>query len=441
MSDHFVSVKDLPTGGERFEVGKISRILFPLLAVGGVGLVLSAIIFLLPGEKGADMRASYAYSWLFAFQFFFTLVLGGLFWILLHNAINAGWGIAVRRLFEHLANMVPWLLLLALPLLLPSVREALWEWMGIHRESAKAVTGEAGFANLSETLRSQHHALLYEKYNYLNLTFWVLRFFLFFGILWFGAHYLRKRSLAQEKDGKFEHTFAARRFACGWLPLFAIAVTFSAVDWLMALDYTWFSTMWGVYLFAGSAQASMAVGILVLTLVRSQGYMKKVTTMEHYHLMGKLLFAFTVFWAYIAFSQFFLIWYANITEETKFYILRNSDGWNWVAIGFLLVGHFGVPFLLLLHVWLKKTPWLISMVCGWILLMHAVDIYWIIIPERGPSLTHGAEMGTKLGWLGDIVAFLTFAGILSYLFLRSLGKYSLYPWRDPRLQESINVSN
>src|SRR5690606_3269022 len=129
------------------------------------------------------------------------------------------------------------------------------------------------------------------------------------------------------------------------------------------------------------------------TLLRRAGYLKNVVTVEHYHLMGKLMLAFVIFWAYIAFSQFFLIWYANITEETKFFLMRNTGFWNGYTIAFLVIGHFFVPFVALLVQQTKKMPYVISGIAVWNLLMHAFDLYWIIAPERGPSLT--AHLGEE----------------------------------------------
>ena len=171
------------------------------------------------------------------------------------------------------------------------------------------------------------------------------------------------------------------------------------------------------------------------------GYLKKVVTAEHYHLMGKLLFAFTVFWGYIAFSQFFLIWYANITEETRFFLQRNTDFWNTYTILFLVVGHFFIPFLMLLIQQAKKNFIYICAAAIWTLCMHVLDVYWIIIPERGPSLTHGEVMTIPGAIWYDIIAFLAVGGIFGFCLLKQLGTASLFPCRDPRLDESLNVVN
>jgi hypothetical protein len=172
-----------------------------------------------------------------------------------------------------------------------------------------------------------------------------------------------------------------------------------------------------------------------------------VVTMEHYHLMGKLMHAFVIFWAYIAFSQFFLIWYANITEETKYFLIRNTEGWNIASIA-LVIMHFVLPFVVLLQQWLKKKPHLLSAVAIYMLLVHILDIYLIVIPERGISLgnidhaTFGDIAVTIKGaWLGDVLAFVTIGAGFVFFFLRALGQHALYPHRDPRILESANLSN
>ena len=416
MSDHGASLANLPIEGERVEVSKFSKIISASAVVGGIGLAVSLGIFLIGGE----MRESFAYSWLFACYYFFTICVGGLFFVLLHNASNSGWGIAVRRVMEHLANMLPYAFLLLIPILfLPTPRDALYEWMA---------------------LLGNGDAFLEAKAPYLTKGFFYLRILLYAISLCGIAYLLRKWSVGQDDTGDVKKTLLARRFSCGFIPIFAVASTFMGVDLLMGLDYTWFSTMWGVYLFAGSALSSMAVIILTVAALRNQGYLGRVVSIEHFHIMGKLMFAFIVFWAYISFSQFFLYWYAKVTEETKFYILRNTEGWHFVSL-FLVFGHFVVPFVFLLRQGAKKDLRQICAVAVWVLFVHMVDIYWIVIPERGPSLTGGVQLTIAGAVILDILAFLTVGGAMVWLFLRSLGKYSIYPARDPRLLESARLVN
>jgi len=480
------------------------------------GGIAGLIIFLgiaLASKSGDSLRTeSMAYSWLFAVVFFVSLAVGGLFWTLLHHATNSGWGTVIRRLMENLGSLIPFMLILGLPLIFPQFgfRDALWEWfpdrhaaieeagdraehdkgayVEARRSEIAAAQGKvkdaenvlAAQKNLTPGGKQHHvdaieqlknHATilaahdlseeavlkeledknfskinfgLFKKRGYLNESFWYVRYLLVLLALSGIIYTLRRWSLKQDKDGDPKWFLLMRKWSCGFLLPFAIAWTFLVFDWLMALDYTWYSTMWGVYLFAGAALNSMGVLVLVLTLLRKNGYFKNVITMEHYFLMGKLMLAFTIFWAYIAFSQFFLIWYANITEETKFFLTRNTSFWNTYTIAFLVVGKFFLPFTVLLFQKVKKVPVFLCAIALWNLFMHILDIYWIIIPERGPSLTRAAEkmlMVVPGAWIYDVLAFVTVGLIFGYLLLRQLGSASLYPCRDPRLDESLNVLN
>ena len=212
----------------------------------------------------------------------------------------------------------------------------------------------------------------------------------------------------------------------------------------MALDYSWFSTMFGVYVFAGSALSSMAVLILTALLLQKAGYLKKVVTEEHFHIMGKLTFAFTVFWAYVSFSQFFLYWYANIPEETRYFILRNTGNWNVLSIGLVFL-HFALPFLVLLRSDVKKKPKFMIILCIYILIVHFADVYHMIIPERGPSVglvvEHQAELWLNHSFWGDFLALGIVLSGFVFFFLRNLTSAALYPNRDPRILESANLHN
>ncbi|MEI6533937.1 MAG: hypothetical protein WCN98_01255 [Verrucomicrobiaceae bacterium] len=453
MSAHSITLDDLPRDGERLDLAKVSKLNGALLLSGIIGLGVSVLY--MTGILGAQRQAEFAYSWLFAFFFFFTISNGGIFWTMLQHLSNSGWSVTVRRLFENLGANVKWMALFALPfLLIPAIQDSLWEWMTIHKEAAHhaAENGQSTRDALHHMSESNPHLhVLVGKFGFLNITAWHVRAILYFAFLGGMITILRKWSIQQDKDGNFKHTFNSRAICAFPLLIYALAVTFSAVDWIMSMDFTWFSTMWGVYIFAGGAWGGMAMSILALTYVRSQGYLKKTVSMEHYHLMGKLLMAFTIFWGYIAFSQFFLIWYANITEETRFFLLRNTSGW-WHLSNILVWGHFVITFVILLSAGRKKVPDTMNWVCAWVLLMHVVDYYWLIIPERGPSLTSGAN-ALRLGyhgdpllwlpgaWLGDVAAFIGIGGICGWAFLRRLSKASLYPCRDPRLLESIVAIN
>jgi len=483
---HFVTSKDIPANGEHLDKGVAGKLKVVSLAVFVLGALASGYLLFVRNDQ---LHESFTYSWLFAFAFFLTLTLGGCFWVILHHVTNSGWGVAVRRLMENLGFVFPFMALMATPLMVPDVQEHLYEWMNEHRYAAKydvaaehlkkevhEITADdmkevkakikAGeldspksFASPSkDALYQSHNALLAAKKFYMNLPFWWGRIVAFFALLGAGIWFLRKKSIEQDTDPNpdCKRLILSRRASCIIMPIFAVSATFLAFDFLMALDFKWFSTMWGVYFFAGCAINSMAVLILTLTWLRGKGYLQTVASKEHYHIMGKLMHAFVIFWAYVSFSQFMLIWYAGITEETSYFLLRNTGVWNTVSIC-LVIFHFAVPFVFLLPHYVKKKTYLVVPVCIYLLFMHAVDLYHIVIPERGPSLSAMEKYGTLTGkadlskpielfashpaYLGDILAFVTVGAFFVFVFLRNLTSASLFPNRDPRILESANLHN
>lgn len=458
------------------------------------------------------MSNSASYSYLFAVMFGLTIGVGGLFWTILHHATNSGWGIVVRRQMENLAGIIPVVFILMIPFLCPQVRGDLWEWttkvesmkeyasknldaklaeevehwealeqnamalvkaeketltklelvsdQGIQQDriaEAEAILAEVQShvpteESVKKHLMKEYDGLLATKYfGYFNWS--IIRLILMAAIFVALSFAIRSWSLQNDKTGDIRYFLRCRYWSCGFIFPFVVAYTLVVIDLVMTLDYKWFSTMWGVYLFAGAALNSMALIIILVTWLRDRNTgFKNIVTMEHYHLMGKLMFAFCVFWAYIAFSQYFLIWYANITEETSFFLLRNSGSWQNLSI-FLVVGHFFIPFVILLWRPVKKIPKLIALVSLWNLFMHVIDMYWIVIPERGPSLT--ADSGHPTLWLNDaegkplmfatvgldILALVGVIGVLGFILLGIVKRSSLYPWQDPRLEESMNAIN
>lgn len=380
--------------------------------VGGrfLGLVGMAVVAFAAVFAGAvfDTR-QFAFSYLFAYTFFFTICMGGLFWTLVHHAVDAEWSVVVRRQLENIASLLVVMAILFIPLL--AVGPTLWKWM--QPENA-------------------HDPLLLEKAAYLNKPFFYARAIIYFVFFVVSSSFLRAFSIAQDSDGAPAYTILNRRVTFSSAIPFAVCLTFAAVDWLMGLDYHWFSTMWGVYIFAGTALSSMCVLVLIITALRAAGYLREVVTLEHYHIMGKLMISFTIFWAYIGFSQYMLIWYSNIPEETIYFVRRNTSSW-WYLSQFLVIGHFFVPFGFLLFQRGKKTP---SFLCGmaiWILLMHLLDIYIVVLPAL-----HVA--GVRPNPL-DFFSILAIGCTLAAVFLKRLGDSSLYPVRDPRLAKSIALKN
>lgn len=435
---HHVTSADIAIHGDHLDSSKVSRIKRISLLITAIGTIASLLGLF--GVFGARFQGTYAYSWVFAYYFFLTLSIGGVFWTLLHNVSNSGWGTSVRRTFENLGSTFPWIFLFGLPLLFPQVNQHLFEWMNIHREAK---------GDVKEHLHHVDH-LLYNKHWYMNIPFWFVRF-AFYGIgLTAVICFLRKLSTDQDTDPKpgVERLLRARFHSTYTLIIFALTITFTGFDFLMGLDYKWFSTMWGVYLFSGSALNSMAVIVLVCAWLKRQGHLQHVTGAEHFHIMGKLMFAFTTFWAYITFSQYFLIWYANITEETSYFLIRNTGHWN-IGMICLVVFHFIVPFVVLLQAWLKKNPKYLSIVAIYTLCMHALDHYLITIPERGVSLAkinptafpEGIQTSIPGAFWGDMFAFVTIGAAFVFVLLRAIGQHSVYPNRDPRILESANISN
>ena len=437
---HFVTSKDIPTNGEHLDKGKLA---LPKMVTGGIAAIglIGSIAFFLFGSGSA--HGSYAFSWLFALFFVLTITFGGCFFTLLHNLSNSGWGTSVRRLMENLGFVFPFMILFAIPLLFHDVQQYLWEWMTMFRETV----GDS--KNASEALMHSadpHNHLLAKKAFYLSPGFWQFRFFFYFIGLGGVIGLLRKLSIAQdtEKDPGVENLFKARSYSSWGMIIFGVSMTFLAIDWVMALDFSWFSTMFGVYVFAGSALSSMAVLILTSVILQRMGYLKKVVTPEHHHIMGKLMFAFTVFWAYVSFSQFFLYWYANIPEETRYFILRNTGNWNVLSLCLVFL-HFGLPFLLLLRSDVKKKPGFLIFISCYILFVHLADVYHMIIPERGPSVglvvDHQAQLWLNGSFFGDIIALVIVVSGFLFFYLRNLGSAALYPHRDPRILESANLTN
>jgi hypothetical protein len=281
-------------------------------------------------------------------------------------------------------------------------------------------------------IRPGHEEALDTKRAYLNWHFFLARGIFFFAFFIIASQLLRRLSVRQDKDGNPRFTLMMRKVSFISLPLFALCLTFGACDWLMSLNYKWFSTMWGVYIFAGAAGSSMSLLVLVITALRNAGYLEDVVTTEHYHVMGKWMLAFSVFWAYIGFSQYMLIWYANMPEETEYFLVRNTESW-WLLSLFLVVGRFFGPFAILLLQGIKRHPRQLCLVAAWILCMQMLDMYVIILPAF-----HGTGVHLSI-W--DFVPLISIGATLAFVYLRIVGKTSVFPVRDPRLIESINLKN
>ena len=394
--------KNFPPSPETFDYKHVGGRFVGLCALSVATLVLSLVL-------GLRSPQQFAFSWLFAGCFFFTILIGSLFWVVVHHAVDSAWSVGIRRQLENLACLLPLLTILLLPLLL--VAPLLWRWMA---ESPA------------------HNHELAEKAAYLNAPFFWTRtavYFLLFGTV---AWLLRRNSLAQDKDGEAIHTIRNRRVSFFIIPVGAVALTFWSYDWLMGLNIRWYSTIWGIYIFAGAALSSLCVIILLANALRSAGYLKGVLTAEHNFALGKLLLAFTLFWSWIAFVQYMLIWYANIPEEAGYYTLRVTGSWKVLGI-LLVVGHFLVPFAMLLFRSPKASASFLGLVAGWILAMHLLDVYTMVLPVLHPEGFHPAAL--------DVVSLIAIGCTLAAVFLKRLGDSPLWPPRDPRLNEAVNYTD
>jgi hypothetical protein len=388
--------------GEYFETSRFASLSVLLGLIAFVALALC-------GAGAAIDPKQLSYSWLFAFAFFFTLCAGCFFWTIVHHATDAEWSVVVRRQLENIAVLLAVLAVFFLPILF--LRHHLYEWMNIPPGK---------------------EATLDSKRAYLNWDFFLLRTVIFLGFFIVASQLLRRFSVRQDKDGNPRFTIWMRKVAFASLPLFALCLSFGAFDWLMSLNYHWFSTMFGVYIFAGAAGSSMSLLVLVITALRSAGYLKDIVTMEHYHIMGKWMFAFCVFWAYIGFGQYMLIWYANMPEETQYFLTRNTESW-WYLSMLLVIGRFFGPFAILLLRSIKKQPHQLCYIAGWILFMQMLDMYLVVLPAL-----HGTGIHLSV-W--DFCPLIGIGATLGFVYLRIVGKTSLFPVRDPRLIESLKLVN
>ena len=370
-----------------------------ILAVVGIG---GSLMFA-GSEGGMDHLLE---TYLVSFAFFLGISLGGLFFVLLQHCTRAGWSVVVRRVAEAVAANVWLMAVLAIPIVLGM--DHLYPW--------------------ADTAAAAHDPLLAGKIGFLNPGFFLVRLCAYF-IIWGAlASFLYRTSVSQDDSGDPALTLRLERFSAPGMVLFALSLNFAAFDLLMSLDPHWFSTIFGVYYFSVSVVAFLAVMPKVLYALQIRGILKNAVTVEHYHDVGKLLFAFIVFWAYIAFSQYMLIWYGNLPEETEWFLKRQTGEWTAVSL-LLIFGHFLLPFLLLISRAIKRRPLLLALTGGYVALMCWVDVFWLVIPEFSPGVA-------RFGLL-DVLCLLGMTGVYSAALLLRLKSHSVIAERDPRLVESL----
>lgn len=368
-----------------------------------VPLFLLSSLFLIIGFKFNASRTLFNY--LLAFTFLMSLGLGGLFFSMLHHATGASWSVVVRRIPESLAHLLPWGFILILPVFFGL--DFLYEWS--RQESA-------------------HDAILTHKAAYLNDTFFIIRNIFYFTIWTLLYKKIIGTSIAQDQHGDIQITHKLVRWSSAGIVLFAITLTFAAIDWIMSLKAHWFSTIYGVYYFAGSIVAGLSMTIVVLLMLQNKEYLKNVINENHFHDLGKLLFALNVFWAYIAFSQYMLIWYGNIPEETIFFSERGHSGWHIVSLA-VAIGHFVIPFFLLMSRHAKRNMKVLFAGALWLLAMHYLDLFWLIMPNFSKN-------SVNFGWI-EITAIVWMLSLFVLILVWNFNRYALIPLKDPRLKESL----
>ena len=418
-------------------------------------LALAVVGGLLAVFTAGPERLSYAY--LFALFTVVTFMLGGIFLVLIQFLTASHWGVSTRRIVEVMMSGAPVVALLAAPFIfgvatgkVPIYQE--WQDVGgqgahhdghdEHADEHSALQLGASIAQAQEhgedleagqeeahTLQeiALHHEIIEAKTGYLNTRGWTIRAIIYLLIWSLIALAYFGWSRRQDEDHDPKHTLRMQSLSALSLIVFSGTLTFAAFDWLMSLEASWFSTIFGVVIWSGSAVAVLALTILIGLSLYKRGLVGEAINTEHFHDLAKLLFGFISFWAYVSFSQWMLIWYAGIPEEATWFHKRWEGGWMFVSY-LLMLGHFVAPFVLLIsRVQKRNLRWLQAM-CFWVIFMHIVDIYWFVLPQAGSFRIQPADIGALL-FTGGV--------FFAYVFWQ-LGRVPLVPVGDPRLQKSIH---
>jgi len=374
------------------------------LVIGGlvVGLVGLALSF-----KGGGVN--FLFSYLVAFMFILSLGAGSLFLVMVHHLFDAGWSVPIRRTCENLAYSV---FSLAPVLFLPLAiwAKKIYPWM---------------------TMYPPDHALHAKEPLFTMAGFYIVSV-ICLATWWFLSSRLRYWSLKQDEVGGAACTNKMRFLSYTGIFAFAFTLTFGAIMWMKALQHQWFSTMFGVHYFAGSVWLTLATIYVITMVLDRQRILSKVLHEHQYYFLGTLMFAFTVFYAYVTFSQYFIIWNANMPEETFYYVMREKGSWFWVSM-IIIFGHFFIPFLALLRIDVKSNFAVMVPIAIWAWLMHFVDMTWNVMPVR---FVEGFPILWGVIALG-LAAFM--AGLLAIVFLKKFHSTPPFPQKDPRLIEAMGL--
>jgi hypothetical protein len=382
------------------DLSRWRRVPEQLMLAGGALAILGAAL---------NLR-EFGYAWLLAFMFYLSLALGALFLVIVHHLFDAGWSVATRRFCEHIAALLfPWLFLLWIPVGLLAPK--LYAWM----------TSDP----------AADHALHAKQPLFTWPGFYGLSILCFL-VWWLLTNRLKHWSLRQDETGEARCTFRMRFHSAWGVWALALTLTLGAILWMKALQHQWFSTMYGVYYFAGSVWLTLATVYLITLVLDRQRILTDVLHEHQFYFLGTLLFAFTVFYAYIHFSQYFIIWNGNMPEETFWYVVRERGSWWWIGI-VIIFGHFFIPFLTLLRIDVKSTFPVMIPLALWAWLMHFVDLAFNILPVPHPD-------GFPFGWVWLPLGCMAFmGGLLARVFLRQFAAAAPFPIKDPRLIEAMGL--
>lgn len=369
------------------------------LAVGAVSMLLTVLGAFI-GPSGQFFR-----SYLWSFVYVFGIGVGSLAWLMLQYLTGGAWGVVIRRPAEAAARTIPLLALLFIPIVIgiPS----LYHWS--HADLVAA------------------DPMLQHKQPYLNVPFFLIRAVVYLGGWSLCAMLFNRWSADEDRGVPGSHSKMAAMAGPG-LVFWGFALTFMSVDWVLSLNPHWFSTIFGLLLMAGQSLSAMSFLITLMIVLSFYEPMSRVLTHRHLHDLGKLLLALVMVWAYFSYSQFLIIWAGNLPEEIPWYLKRLQGAWGYVALA-LVLGHFVLPFALLLSRDIKRNYKLLSRVAIFILFMRMVDIYWQVAPDfpkGSPGFT----------WM-DITAPVGLIGIWLAYFLYQFEKRPLMPLNDPHLEEAL----
>lgn len=374
------------------QFGMIAGVLGGVLAVAGVFM------------SGADR---FYQAYLVAYTFWMGVVLGSLALLMVQHLSGGVWGIVLRRPFEAVVRTLPVMAVLFIPIVFGM--HSIYEW---------------SHEGITET-----DAIIREKALYLNTPFFLGRQVFYFMVWGLIGHLLTRWSAEHDRTGDPALLTRMERLSGGGLVVYFLTVTFAMVDWTMSVNPHWFSTIWGMLYIGGQGLSAFAFGICVLVMLSQTAPLNKVLTTHHFHDLGKFLFAFLMLWAYLQFSQFLIIWSANIPEEIPHYLNRWENSWKYLSV-FIIVGHFIVPYALLLSRDLKKNAGQLRVIATWILVARIADYWWHVAPELHKD-------GLTVSLL-DVAMPLALGGIFISLFVSHLGGRSLLPVNDPALGKALH---